>query len=174
MTWTPSRRLPRRRPAARTIARLADARVPLCEGMMLANGHRVVEVDPGGALRMGDVRPDLVPMLVFVAGDWRWVHDDRVEPRAVPDLGDRGTWLLCLDELARRSDLDPSGGVFWNRIGSDATGWVGWRLAVPGGARDFLDPDLADISDDLDALAAALVLSRDAASASAPAGHRDA
>lgn len=138
----PSRRAERRHLSARALAALGRAGVPLTEGMMLANGHRVVEVDAGGAVRVGDVRADHVPMLVFVAGQWHWVQDDRADPRAVPDPGDRGTWLLCLDELGRRLGVDTRSGALWQPVEG---GWSlnGRRVAVQA-------------SDDLEALALAL------------------
>ncbi len=159
---SPARRADRRRPTARTLDLLRAAAVPLVEGMMLAAGHRVVEVDAGGALRVGDVRPDLVPMLVFVAGQWRWVHDDRVEPLAVPDLGDRGTFMLCLDALAGRAGLDSGAGALWTREGD------GWLLRTAAGDARF-DVDGAD---DLEALAAALQATAGRDAAPPRPGHR--
>lgn len=141
----------RRRLSARALDALGRAEVPLVEGMMLANGHRVVAVDAGGTVRVGDVRPDQVPMLARVAGQWRWVHDDRPDPRAVPDPGDRGTWLLCVDELGRRSGVDTRDGALFTRHPE------GWRLL---GAGEAAFPDLASVHDPLDALALALASRR--------------
>jgi len=41
-------------------------------------------------------------------------------------LTDRATFLLALDELARRVGLDPAGGVVWTRMSN------GWWVLDPG------------------------------------------
>lgn len=145
-----------RHPSARVVALLGRAHLPLTEGMLLLNGHRVMEVDAGGAVRLGDVRHDQSPLIVDIGGRWLWAQDDRIDDRAVPNPGDRGTWLLLLDLLCRRVGLDAAEGVFLNRIGSQGTQWHGWRVAVPGGSHDFLGGEIAAVTDDLEALAWAL------------------
>ena len=137
----------RPRPSARTLALLQQARLPLVEGMMLCNGHRIVQVDAGGGLRLGDVRHDQAPMLLLVAGTWRWLEDDRPDPLAVPDPGDRGTWMLLLDELGRRRAVDTRDGARLVREEG------GWRLI---GATE-VGLGMAEVGDPMEALAGALL-----------------
>jgi len=70
------------------------------------------------------------------------------------DLTDRATFLLALDDLAKRVGLNPAGGVLW--FMSDQTGF--WVLQedpeqCSGGWREFED---IDTDDPLAALRAAL------------------
>jgi len=41
-----------------------------------------------------------------------------------PDLNDRATFLLALDQLAERVGLDPAGGVWWSK--DDPNAWPGY------------------------------------------------
>lgn len=137
-------------PSAATLQALARAGLPLVPGMMLLNGHRVAQVDAGGTVRLHDVRHDQSPLLVNVAGAWRWVQDDRVEPRALPDPGDRGTFMLLLDLLAARLGRDSAAGALWTRCEG------GWQLTLASGPVPLCSPALATCADPDLALALAL------------------
>jgi len=71
-----------------------------------------------------------------------------VEDAPPPDLTDRATFLLALDELARRCGLDPTGGVLWYRTAD------GWWLEIWDGGLQCCGG--ADTNDPLIALRAAL------------------
>lgn len=141
-----------RHPSALTVQHLARAGLPLTEGMLLLNGHRVAEIDAGGAVRLHDVRADQSPLLVQVDGTWRWVQDDQPDPRALPHPGDRGTWMLLLDRLGARVGLDTTAGALWVRAPE------GWALRTATGAWSLPDTAGPAPSDDLEALALALAV----------------
>jgi len=80
----------------------------LVPGMLLDDGSRVVAE--------GEARCTLLDGVTYT-GD--------------ADLTDRATFLLALDELARRVGLDPAGGCIWDRSDAELDG-PGWVLTVGG------------------------------------------
>ena len=78
------------------------------------------------------------------------------EVRPVPDLADRATFLLALDELARRVGLDPGEGAGWFPSGPPGRSGP-WHLeCASAGAVDFAEPHFDFIADPREALAFAL------------------
>lgn len=112
--WTPGA-------GARTLAPV--------EGMLGMDGYRVLGVSALG-----------VPWVGRDGGSYGFASVTPWEEQAGADLRDRATFLLALDELARRVGLDPAGGVMCCRSGRGE-----WMIRVaPSGGQHAGSPPLAD------------------------------
>jgi hypothetical protein len=102
---------------------MRKAKVPHQIGMLMANGLRILWLYPNGAV-------DCCP----AAGERRLV--DGRGPLWVPDLADRATFLLCLDEAEKRGIrelFDEDGAYFASIDAGDARALYMWAddLARP-------------------------------------------
>lgn len=118
-----------------TKAPLSRPRVAPSPGMLTDQG-RVLAITDGRAT---------------VWSSERGVGELPVEELSV-DLRDRATYLLCLDELARRTGLDPKDGFLWYLSGDSPFGGSAWVLE----GQDEVRTRDADTTDPVESLHRAL------------------